>query len=74
MNRREKTVGRVLDVAQTVRDDPKIRKAVAAVALLGLAAYAVAGWVGLLVLGVALVIGAWFRPLRKRAIRWYLLG
>lgn len=74
MNRREKTVGRALDVAQTLRRDPKIRKAVAAVALLGLAAYAVAGWIGLVVLGVALAIGAWFRPLRQRAVRWYLLG
>lgn len=72
--RREAALSRLKGGVRTLRTDPKLRKAVAAVALLGLVAYAVAGWKGLAVLAVALVLGAAYRPLRQRVLRWYLLA
>lgn len=68
---------RLRSAASTLADlaaDPKLRKVAAAVVVLGLVAYAAAGWVGLVVLAVCLAFAAWFRPIRQRLVRWYLLG
>jgi len=58
---------------RTLRTDEKARKAVAAVVLLGLLAYAVAGVHGLAVLALGLALAWWADPLRQRFFRWYLL-
>lgn len=64
----------LLDLWAEVRETPALRKAVAAVALLGLVAYMAAGVKGLLVLGLVLALAAAYRPLRQRFKRWYLLN
>lgn len=69
MNRSE-----TVEAARDVLADPKVRKAAAAVVLLGLAAYAVAGWLGVVVLAVCLALAAWSSRVRRRVRRWYLLG
>lgn len=68
---------RLRAAAATVQDvlaDPKVRKVLALGVLLGLLAYAAAGLAGLLALGVLLGLAAWFRPVRQRVLRWYLLA
>lgn len=70
MNRAADGLERAADLLR----ERKVQKLLGAVVLLGFAAYAVAGWSGLLVLAVALVLAAWLRPTRRRLLRWYLLG
>lgn len=63
-----------VDAVRDVWNDEKVRKTLAAVVLLGLAAYAVAGWLGLLVLLLCLLLASWSGWFRRRWFRWYLLS
>lgn len=79
MNRRkavrctEWLIGITRGVLCECRESPALRQALAAVGCLALLVYFVAGWPGLALLGLVAAVGAAYRPLRQRVLRWYLL-